>query len=233
MRVGDVIARDNDKVLVLAWKDKRLVKAISTKHDASTTTITRRIKGGGGATEEVNKSACIVDYNKYMAGVDGLDQMISYYPFTRKSVKWTTKVLFYLVEISVHNAYVLYKAQSSTKQYNTMFKFVLQLAKQLLPQQEADAPEANNEGAYDAYALQLNNFFRTYLFEDVNVSPRSPKQPRIDPPGRLHGGFKRHKMSFFPPSEAKRNSGKACRICRKKERKDAAVTPGTFVSIVR
>jgi len=50
-----------------------------------------------------------------------------------------------------------------------MFKFVLQLAKQLLPQQEADAPEANNEGAYDAYmfqnllALQLNNFFRAYL----------------------------------------------------------------------
>jgi len=225
MRAGDVIARDNGKVHVLAWKDKRVVKAISTKHDASTTTITRRIKRGGGATEEVSKPACIVDYNKYMAGVDGLDQMISYYPFTRKSVKWTTKVLFYLMEISVHNAYVLYKARSSTKKYNTMFKFVLQLAKQLLPQQEADAPEANNEGAYDAYmfqsllALQLNNFFRTYLFEDVDVSPRPPKQPRIDPPGRLHGGFKRHKMSFFPPTEAKRNPSKACRVCRKKGRR--------------
>jgi len=73
----------------------------------------------------------------------------------------------------------------------------------LLPQQEADAPEANNEGAYDAYmfqslfALQLNNFFRTFLFEDVDVRPRPPKQPRINTPGRLHGGFKRHKMSFF------------------------------------
>jgi len=64
-----------------------------------------------------------------MAGVDGLDQMISYYPLTTKSVKWTTKVLFYLMEISVHNANVLYKARSSTKKYNTMFKFVLQLAK--------------------------------------------------------------------------------------------------------
>jgi len=97
-----------------------VVKAISTKHDASTTTITRRKKRGGGATEEVSKPACIGDDNKCMAGVDGLDQMISYHPLTTKSVKSTTKVLFYLMEISVHNAYVLYKAKSSTK-HNTMF----------------------------------------------------------------------------------------------------------------
>ena len=73
-----------------------------------------------GLRKEVNKSACIGDDNKHMAGVDGLDQMISYYPLTTKSVKSTTKVLFYLMEISVHNAYVLYKAKSSTK-HNTMF----------------------------------------------------------------------------------------------------------------
>ena len=72
---------------------------------------------------EVHKRSCIVDYNKHVADVDGLDQMISYYPLTRKSLKWTKKV-FYLMKISVHNAYVLYKAQSSTKKYKTMFKFV-------------------------------------------------------------------------------------------------------------
>jgi len=77
-----------------------VVKAISTKHDASTTTVTRR-KRGGGVVEEVSKPTCIVDYNKQMSGVDGLDQMISYYPFNRKSLKWTTKVFFYLMEISV------------------------------------------------------------------------------------------------------------------------------------
>jgi len=58
MRAGDVIARDNGKVLVLVWKDKRVVKAISTKHDASTTIITRRKKRGGGATEG-GKQVCL------------------------------------------------------------------------------------------------------------------------------------------------------------------------------
>lgn len=100
------------------------------------------------------------------------------------------------MKISVHNAYVLYKAQSSTKKYKTMFKFVkyktmfdeevqnhekheekassykkhevrnhvkknmfkfvLQLARQLLQQQdvEAYAPEADDEDAYDVSMLQ-------------------------------------------------------------------------------
>ena len=40
----DVIARDNGHVMVLAWKDRRIVKAISTKHDNSVISITRRKK---------------------------------------------------------------------------------------------------------------------------------------------------------------------------------------------
>ena len=44
----DVIARDNGHVMVLAWKDKRIMKAISTKHDSSVISITRRKKGGRG-----------------------------------------------------------------------------------------------------------------------------------------------------------------------------------------
>jgi len=197
MRTGDIIARDNGKVLVLAWKDKRLVKAISTKHDASTTTISRRKKRGGGAMEDVHKPTCIADYDKYMSGVNLLDQMISCFPFARKSLKWTKKVFFYLTEISVHNAFVLYKAKSSTKKYNNMHKFLLQLVRQLIDQETVSA-EA----------------------DDVDdVAPPSSKQPRMDPPDRLRGGFKRHKITFFPPSAAKQAPCKPCRVCRKQGRR--------------
>jgi len=130
MRTGDVVASDNGKVLVLAWKDRRVVKVISTKHDASATTISRRKKRGGGALEEVSKPTCILDYNKHMSGFDLLDQTIPYYPFTRKTLKWTKKVFLYMMEISVHNAFVLHKAKSSRKKYNTLYKFVLQIISQ-------------------------------------------------------------------------------------------------------
>ena len=41
MQSHEVIAMDNGKVMVLTWKDKRIVKAISTKHDGSVCSITR------------------------------------------------------------------------------------------------------------------------------------------------------------------------------------------------
>ena len=61
----DVVAKNNRKVTVLVWKDKLVVKAISTKHDDSLCTITRK-KGGHGEMETVEKPVCICKYNQHM-----------------------------------------------------------------------------------------------------------------------------------------------------------------------
>ena len=64
MKSGDVITRDNAKVMVLAWKDKRIVKVISTKHSASVSFVTRRKKKGGGQMEKVkNQIALLITTN--------------------------------------------------------------------------------------------------------------------------------------------------------------------------
>ena len=89
-----MIARDNGHVMVLAWKDKRIVKAISTNQDSFAISITSRKKGGGGAMEEVEKPLGICDYNEHMSGDDHVDQMISYHLCTGKILKWTKKVFF-------------------------------------------------------------------------------------------------------------------------------------------
>ena len=51
-----------------------------------------------------------------MAGVDRLDQRMSYYSFARKSVRWWRKVFFWLVEVMVVNAYTLYIQNSAPAQ---------------------------------------------------------------------------------------------------------------------
>ena len=61
---------------VLAWKDKRIVKAITTKHDDSMVSVTRRKKGGHGERELIQKLVCVCNYNKHMSGVDHVLQMI-------------------------------------------------------------------------------------------------------------------------------------------------------------
>ena len=50
-----------------------------------------------------------------MLGVDKMDQLVSYYSFLHKSVKWWKKVFFFwIVEVVVVNSYIIYKEQTST-----------------------------------------------------------------------------------------------------------------------
>ena len=49
MTAGDSFFVNNDKVMVVAWKDKRVVTALSMKHNGSYAAITGRKKKGGMA----------------------------------------------------------------------------------------------------------------------------------------------------------------------------------------
>jgi|UniRef100_A0A2S2R0L1 hypothetical protein len=51
----------------------------------------------------------IVEYNRNMSGIDRSDQMISYYSSPKKTIRWYKKVIFHLLDISMWNAYYLYK----------------------------------------------------------------------------------------------------------------------------
>ena len=44
-----------------------------------------------------------------MLGVDKIDQMMSYYSFVRKSIKWWRKVFFWLLDMSVVNSFIIYR----------------------------------------------------------------------------------------------------------------------------
>ena len=167
------------------------------------------MKGGHGAIEEVMKPASIVDYNQHMSGVDHLDQMIAYYPCTRKSLKWSKKVFYYLMEISVHNSFILYKAKNSTG-LKSFYKFCKVLVSQLCQQPQEELYSDNNEGP-----------------------PR--KAPKLDPPERLHGGFNSHHMVTFP-STASKNTHKELAGCVLWEVKgktpDITVKSVVFLSVV-
>ena len=53
MQCHKIIAVDNGRMMVLACKDKQIVKAISNKHDGSACSITRWKKGRHGAMKKV------------------------------------------------------------------------------------------------------------------------------------------------------------------------------------
>jgi hypothetical protein len=69
------------------------------------------------------KPMVVDQYNKYMLGVDRLDQRMSYYQFVRKSVRWWRKVFFWMVEVVVVNAYIVYTVHTDARRKLTHKQF--------------------------------------------------------------------------------------------------------------
>lgn len=90
-------------ISVFAWRDKREVNMISTMSD-NAFLETQMIRN-----EFISKPTCVVQYNKYKGGVNLCGSVVQAYPFMRKCTKQYMKVFFHMIDISLYNAWVIYK----------------------------------------------------------------------------------------------------------------------------
>lgn len=182
-----IFCRRND-VLLQTWKDKREVRMVSTLHQA---TIERQESKRGGS---VKKPSCILEYNKYMKGVDRADQYLSYYSILRKTMKWSKKVVLWLLNCALFNAFRVYKYHNSDSKLSYK-NFLLETA--------------NNWAAINTNTDETDE-------EEEEEGPEkstTPRAPHQDPPGRLLGGeVKKHKLQAIVTGNKKYPS-KPCRVC--------------------
>ena len=110
--------RCNQKVLLSAWKDHKLVLSVSNFHcpkEVRKEMRARKAKDNTSNTDtkkeiiEVEVPEAIADYNKFMGGVDNFDQLHCYYIPELKSRRWYIKIFFHFLEISIINSYIIYK----------------------------------------------------------------------------------------------------------------------------
>ena len=106
----------------VAWKDKgKPTLMIFTAYDACTVTV--QCRHGGPKVKPL-----VVDcYNKFMWGVDVADQFGCYYLLDRRTVKWWRKLLFWLMEVSIVNAYILYRGDHQGSHVDFRRKLVVGL----------------------------------------------------------------------------------------------------------
>lgn len=81
LKKGETVARYPQGVMIGKWKDKRDVGYISTEFK-NNLILTKNRNG-----KEQFKPEPISNYNRFMSGIDRQDQMHSYYPFTRKTIR--------------------------------------------------------------------------------------------------------------------------------------------------
>lgn len=128
LRKGETIAQYAEGVLVGKWRDKRTVMYISTEFENNMVSITNR-RG-----QEREKPLPIVQYNAHMKGVDRMDQMMSYYPCERKSLRWYKKIFVHILQMLVINAYHLHNMHNHVqgRRKMTMYDFRLKVLEELL-----------------------------------------------------------------------------------------------------
>ena len=89
------VYRKVNGTVLSTWRDKRQIAILST---CPTFGI-----------DETGKPNIVQEYNMYMGGVDLNDQLCSYYKCGRASRKWWKYVMFFLLNISITNAWILWK----------------------------------------------------------------------------------------------------------------------------
>lgn len=158
MQRGDISAYRKNNVLILTWRDKRIVSMISTysKGNESKTVNVR------ARPNPVSKPAVIVDYNKHMSGVDLHDQLNQYYACSRKSVKWWKKAFFWILESCITNAWILRRLHARDDgRKMTLLKFRQELVEDLVPSNDQELPKRRGRPSQSPPSQRMNGRFHS------------------------------------------------------------------------
>src|SRR4051812_36173801 len=111
--------RHTDKLLVLKWKARRDVHMLSTIHELSMIS-TRKLDHI--TNEPIMKPICIKEYNENMGAIDKSDTQISFLECVRKTIKWYKKFFFHLLDVTLYNAFILYKLKTGKTMHLSDFR---------------------------------------------------------------------------------------------------------------
>ncbi|XP_046666454.1 piggyBac transposable element-derived protein 4-like [Homalodisca vitripennis] len=108
LKKGEIISQRNGNILVVSWRDKRVIHMLSTHGKGSKSGVTD-VASRWPNKPPVTKPNVVVDYTKHMGAVDRSDHFISSYEFMRRTKKWYRKMVFWLLEVCIIDSYLLYK----------------------------------------------------------------------------------------------------------------------------
>ena len=100
----------NKSLVVCMWYDKRNVLTMSNMHPEVKMEKINNRRG-----QSVYKPNTVLDYNRYMSGIDRADQLMSYNTSLRKTIRWYKKCAVHMLQVFLINAHYLYMEQAATR----------------------------------------------------------------------------------------------------------------------
>ncbi|XP_018561258.1 piggyBac transposable element-derived protein 4-like [Anoplophora glabripennis] len=101
-------AMSKEGLLYLKWMDNKPVLFISNFHSPTDIqNVSRRQKDG--SSKNITCLQLVKDYNSHMGYVDQSDMFVSLYKVNRKSRKWWHRLFWHFLDLSLVNAYIIFR----------------------------------------------------------------------------------------------------------------------------
>ncbi|XP_023704971.1 piggyBac transposable element-derived protein 4-like [Cryptotermes secundus] len=104
LKKGDIVTRVKGHLSVVHWKDKREVYVLMNMHPPPLDGNFRDESG------HAVKPHVIEDYNAHMGFVDKSERMVNSYGIAWRTWKWTKKLFFHLLDMTILSAYLSHKS---------------------------------------------------------------------------------------------------------------------------
>ncbi|UYV70445.1 PGBD5 [Cordylochernes scorpioides] len=148
LKRGEIIKMRRKHLLAIKWKDVRDVFMLSTVHEGKMMPV----KPKTPTREELFKPDAVIDYNKGKVGVDRSNQMMAYYSFSRKTLKWWKKIFFHLFSLCFVNGNIIYNKANPDKKIS-LKDFYLAVGGELLNQASIEHSEKETTSKTDVARL--------------------------------------------------------------------------------
>ncbi|XP_053987416.1 piggyBac transposable element-derived protein 4-like [Hylaeus volcanicus] len=112
LKKGEFETQSCNGLLALKLRDKKDIYLLSTKHEDVTVLEREQAK------KRISIPSCISEYNKGIGSIDRRNQFLACFPRMRKFVKEYTKMFFYMTDIAIFNAHVLFNKLNDKKKMN-------------------------------------------------------------------------------------------------------------------
>lgn len=182
LKRGETMFRRRKDILLHSWQSKRPVRMITTIHPA---TIVESHNVDWNTKEKIWKPICVIDYNKYMKGVDRADQYLSYYSIVRRTKKWTKRTVMFLINGALFNAFRVFQSLNPNSKKSYKY-FLHEVAKEWISDNVANNPD--------------------------DPQPSTSTSSKTNEPNRLLDA-KKHKIVKIVTGGIKKNPQRQCRVC--------------------
>ena len=119
LKKGDIRIRTRADLTTILRRDKRDVCMLTNIHNAPAEGNFCNERG------KAIKPQIVMDYNHHMGYVDKGDRMANSYSTSRCTFKWTKKLFFHLLDLTILNSYILHSSCGGKKISHRDFRFTL------------------------------------------------------------------------------------------------------------